>query len=62
MKNQGVRKEIPTDFAASELRELARSVRRIHDPFRTDPERVAIAKDEIAARLFRLAEVMEAAG
>jgi hypothetical protein len=44
-----------------ELRDLARDVRRLHDPFRSNPERVLIAKDNIASRLVRLASAMEGA-
>ena len=46
---------------ASELRELAHAVRRIHDPLRNDPEQVLIAKDGIARRLLTIANQMEAA-
>ena len=45
---------------AFELRQIARDVRRIHDPMRSNPEAVLVAKDAIAARLNRLADVMEA--
>jgi hypothetical protein len=47
--------------APAELRQLARAVRRIHDPMRANPEAVFEAKDAIAARLIRLADQMEAA-
>ena len=46
---------------AFELRQLARAVRQIHDPMRSNPEAVCVAKDQIATRLFRLADAMEAA-
>lgn len=45
----------------SELRQIANAVRRIHDPMRSNPEAVFAAKDQIATRLFRLADAMEAA-
>ena len=45
--------------AADRLRELARDVRRIGDPFRHDPEAIAAAKDEIAFELVRLARRLE---
>jgi hypothetical protein len=44
-----------------ELRALAVAVRRIGDGYRDDPETIAIAKDQIAARLAGLARRMEAA-
>ena len=46
---------------AFQLREIAHAVRRIHDPLRSNPEAVLIAKDQIAVRLIDLAETMEAA-
>lgn len=48
------------DSPSSALREIARDVRRIHDPLRANPEAVYEAKDAIAARLMRLADAMEA--
>jgi len=45
--------------SADELRDLARQVLRIHDPYRTDPEATLIAKHDIAARLRRLADRVE---
>lgn len=44
------------------LRDAARDVRRIGDGYRTNPEAIAIAKDEIANRLVRLAEHLARAG
>jgi hypothetical protein len=42
-----------------ELRQLARAVRRIHDPLRTNPEAICAAKDQIASRLVEIAAAME---
>lgn len=44
---------------AEELRDIAASVRRIGDGYRTDPERIAVAKDEAANRLTSLARTLE---
>jgi hypothetical protein len=52
--------QLLTQGASAELRQLARAVRRIHDPMRANPEAVYAAKDAIAARLIRIAEAMEA--
>lgn len=46
---------------ASELRQLARALRRGPGPLRADPEAILLAKDEIAGRLCQLAKRMEAA-
>lgn len=43
-----------------ELRDLARQVRRIGCGFRSDPETIALVKDDIALRLGRLARRLEA--
>lgn len=42
------------------LRALAKDVRRIHDPFRSDPERILEQKDTIAHELRRIADDLEA--
>jgi hypothetical protein len=46
---------------ANELREIARAVRRIGDPFRADPETLCIQKDEISRRLIAVAVLVERA-
>ena len=55
-----VPKSVPHAFA-NELREIARAVRRIGDPFRADPETLCIQKDEISRRLIAVAALMERA-
>lgn len=49
------RRPSPSD----ELRDLARQVLRIHDPYRANPEATLIAKNNIAVRLRQLAATME---
>lgn len=44
---------------ADELRDLARQVLRIHDPYRANPEATLIAKNTIAVRLRQLANSIE---
>lgn len=44
-----------------ELRSLAQEVRRIGSSLRSDPETIAIQKDDIASRLRRLARQLEVA-
>lgn len=54
--------EAPADVRprpADRLRALAREVRRIGDPYRTDPEAIAVAKDEIAHELVSLARRLD---
>lgn len=46
---------------AHELRDLARAVRRIGCGFRTDPEAIAITKDEIARKLALVARRLDGA-
>jgi hypothetical protein len=46
---------------ANELREIARAVRRIGDPFRVDPETLCIQKDEISRQLIAVAALLERA-
>ncbi|GLI95026.1 hypothetical protein LMG27198_40180 [Methylocystis echinoides] len=46
---------------ASELRDLARALRRGPGPLRADPETVLSAKHEVAGRLCQLAKRLEAA-
>ena len=43
-----------------ELRSLARDVRRIGDGWRSDPESVAIQKDDVSKRLVLIAQRLEA--
>jgi hypothetical protein len=43
------------------LRALAVDVRRIHDPYRSNPERILEQKDAIAHELRRIARDLEAA-
>lgn len=57
---QPVTKAPQKAHVSHELRQLARDVRRIHDPLRASPEAVYAAKDAIAARLIHLANQMEA--
>ena len=45
---------------SARLRQLAGEVRRIHDPFRFNPERVLQQKDDIAHELRRIADLLEA--
>ena len=45
---------------AADLRQTAREIYRIHDPMRSDPERVHASKDELAKRLESLAREVEA--
>ncbi|GAB4184045.1 MAG: hypothetical protein OHK0024_24090 [Thalassobaculales bacterium] len=52
------RRETPV---AVELRELAREVRRIGDGWRSDPEAIAMQKDDVAERLRDLARRLELA-
>lgn len=42
-----------------ELRSIASAIRRITDPYRGDPETICIEKDELARRLFALADSIE---
>jgi hypothetical protein len=51
---------IPQSFSA-ELRDLAHAVRRIGCGLRTDPESIAICKDEIAVRLTAIARQLAGA-
>ena len=44
---------------ARELADLSQEVRRIGCGYRSDPETIAIQKDEIARRLSRLARAVE---
>lgn len=46
--------------AVDRLRALATDVRRIHDPFRSNPERILQQKDTIATELRRIADDLEA--
>ena len=45
---------------AADLRQTAREIYRIHDPMRSNPERVHESKDELAKRLEALAREVEA--
>jgi len=45
-----------------ELAEIARRVRRIGDGWRSDPETIAIEKDELASRIRRAARQLAAGG
>lgn len=45
---------------AADLRQTAREIYRIHDPMRSNPERVHASKDELAKRLEALAREVEA--
>ena len=49
------RRRSPSD----ELRDLARQVLRIHDPYRASPEATLIAENNIAVRLRQLADSIE---
>jgi len=44
---------------AEELRELAHSVRRMGNPYRTDPEAILTQKEDCADRLLSLAAALE---
>jgi hypothetical protein len=46
---------------ACELRDVANTVRRIGDGFRSDPESIALAKDNAARRFIDLARRLERA-
>jgi hypothetical protein len=51
-----------TAFAvAADLRDVARAVRCIGDGYRSNPETIALAKDNLARRLHLLAREVEAA-
>ncbi|WP_366553332.1 hypothetical protein [Aquibaculum sediminis] len=53
--------QTPADCTShvEELRQLAGEVRRIGCGYRSDPETIAVAKSEIAARLVKLARELE---
>jgi hypothetical protein len=58
MSDQSVTSDFPT--VSARLNELARDVWRIGDGHRTNPEAIAIAKDDIAHRLAALAKELAA--
>jgi hypothetical protein len=60
-KSDGLNAAIGGPKIAAQLREIARAVRRIGDPFRADPETLCIQKDEVSRRLIAVAALVERA-